>query len=48
MNPVIANGFFEGKVDQELYALSEMIQWIWRSAKHFIPLKVYLKGKNER
>jgi len=33
-NPIL-KGYFESKgirVDEELYALSEMVQWIWRSA----------------
>lgn len=34
VNPIIF-GFFDERgirIDQDLYALSEMLQWIWRSA----------------
>lgn len=50
-NPVI-KGYFEAKgirVDEDLYALSEMVQWIWRSAiRDGKPITVYIPSDRMR
>lgn len=51
MNP-IEKKFFEQygiKVDQDAWALSEMIQWIWRSRiRTDQPISVYIPSKRMR
>lgn len=49
--PVI-KGYFEAKgikVDEELYALSEMVQWVWRSAiRDGKPITIYIPSDRMR
>jgi hypothetical protein len=51
VNPIIY-GFFEDKgikVNQDLYALSEMLQWIWRSAiREGKEINLYIPSKRMR
>jgi hypothetical protein len=50
-NPLI-KGYFEGRgiaVHDELYALSEMVQWIWRSQiRDDKPIKVFIPSERMR
>ena len=50
-NPVIKQ-FFDGKgikIDEDAYALSEMLQWIWRSAiRDGKPINIYIPSKRMR
>lgn len=51
VNPVTANFFVlnEIPIDQDMYALSEMLQWIWRSAiRDGKPIKIYIPSKRMR
>jgi len=51
MNPVIRNFFvgFDVKVDDETYALSELIQWIWRSRiREGKEIIIYIPSKRMR
>jgi hypothetical protein len=45
-------GYFEDRgitVHEELYALSEMIQWIWRSQiRDDLPIKVFIPSERMR
>jgi len=50
-DPNIINWFRErdGSVDEEQYALSSMIQWIWRSAiRNDKPVRLYIPSKRMR
>ena len=50
-NTVLYNYFIEKgiKVDQDKFALSEMIQWIWRSRiRNGQPIKIYIPSKRMR
>ncbi|MBG9776178.1 hypothetical protein [Brevibacillus laterosporus] len=50
-NPIVL-GFFEErgiKIDQDLYALSEMLQWVWRSAiREGKEINLYIPSKRMR
>lgn len=51
VNPVITNFFslYDVHINQEAYALSEMIQWIWRLAiRDGKPIKLYIPSKRMR
>jgi hypothetical protein len=51
VNPVTANFFTFNNIpiDQDMYALSEMLQWIWRSAvRDGKPIKIYIPSKRMR
>ena len=51
MNPVIKNFFLQNgiQVDEEGYALSEMVQFIWRSAiRSGKPIDIYIPSKRMR
>ena len=51
VNPVTANFFVSNEIpiDQDMYALSEMLQWIWRSAiRDGKPIKIYIPSKRMR
>ena len=50
-DPNIMNWFreWDGNVDEEQYALSSMIQWIWRSAiRNDKPVRLYIPSKRMR
>ncbi|MGG1444770.1 hypothetical protein ABE354_22480 [Brevibacillus laterosporus] len=51
VNPIVS-GFFEErgiKIDQDLYALSEMLQWVWRSAiREGKEINLYIPSKRMR
>lgn len=50
-NPIIKNFFVSrgGKVDEDTYALSELIQWIFRSAiRNFEPINLYIPSERMR
>ena len=51
MNPIVKNYFrINGiEIDEERYALSEMIQWVWRSAiRGGKPISIYVPSKRMR
>lgn len=51
VNPIILNffGLYDVHINQDAYALSEMLQWIWRLAiRDGKPIKLYIPSKRMR
>jgi len=51
MNPIIKNFFIERgiDVDEEVYALSDLVQWVWRSGiRNEKPIKLYIPSARMR
>lgn len=51
VNPIIVNffGLYDVHINQDAYALSEMLQWIWRLAiRDGKPIKLYIPSKRMR
>ena len=51
INPVTSNFFTFNNIpiNQDMFALSEMLQWIWRSAiRDGKPIKIYIPSKRMR